>query len=358
MRYSYIFPRLFVQLMLLPLVLLGLLTGCGNDEEFLIKCDIKGLGNKGVEIFYADRGLHRASFHPADDKVTLRGSSQEPVFVDVFTVDGEWLFGCVARNGDDLEVKMSLADPSKIEIKGNDDSRRYAAFLSANDSILRSGDAAAVNALIAREVRANPSYISSAMLLATRFNARGYELLADSLINTLTPEARPEGVIGGFAGLVGEQLTPAVRGDVRTMTFRAAPDTVVRYVPAMQSYSLLVFVGRSKHDSIRSVLREMQSTLPKKRFTEIEMTVMSDSATWAASIRRDSAKWVQAWLSGGVAHNAVRAVQVPYVPFFIVTDSLGHQVYRGGSVCAASDTLRSRLAPYFRDETPADSIAD
>ena len=67
MRYSYIFPRLFVQLMLLPLVLLGLLTGCGNDEEFLIKCDIKGLGNKGVEIFYADRGLHRASFHPADE---------------------------------------------------------------------------------------------------------------------------------------------------------------------------------------------------------------------------------------------------------------------------------------------------
>ena len=32
MRYSYIFPRLFVQLMLLPLVLLGLLTGSGNDE--------------------------------------------------------------------------------------------------------------------------------------------------------------------------------------------------------------------------------------------------------------------------------------------------------------------------------------
>ena len=261
MRYSYIFPRLFVQLILLPLVLLGLLTGCGNDEEFLIKCDIKGLGNKGVEIFYADRGLHRASFHPADDKVTLRGSSQEPVFVDVFTVDGEWLFGCVVRNGDDLEVKMSLADPSKIEIKGNDDSKRYAAFLSANDSILRGGDAAAVNALIAREVREHPSYISSAMLLATRFNARGYELLADSLINTLTPEARPEGVIGGFAGLVGEQLTPAVRADVRTMTFRAAPDTVVRYVPAMQSYSLLAFVGRSKHDSIRSV-SDTHLTLP------------------------------------------------------------------------------------------------
>ena len=278
--------------------------------------------------------------------------------MDVFTVDGEWLFGCVARNGDDPEVKMSLADPSKIEIKGNDDSRRYAAFLSANDSILRSGDAAAVNALIAREVRANPSYISSAMLLATVFNARGYELLADSLINTLTPEARPEGVIGGFAGLVGEQLTPAVRGDVRTMTFRAAPDTVVRYVPAMQSYSLLVFVGRSKHDSIRSVLREMQSTLPKKRFTEIEMTVMSDSASRAAL---DSPR--QRQVGPGMASRRRgsqrrESCPVPYVPFFIVTDSLGHQVYRGGSVSAASDTLRSRPAPYFRDETPADSIAD
>ncbi len=56
MRYSYIFPRLFVQLMLLPLVLLGLLTGCGNDEEFLIKCDIKGLGNKGSRSFMPTAG--------------------------------------------------------------------------------------------------------------------------------------------------------------------------------------------------------------------------------------------------------------------------------------------------------------
>lgn len=351
MRYSSIF-------LLLPLFLLALLPGCGNDEEFMIKCEIKGLGNKGVEMFYVDRDLRRASFHPVDDKVTLRGVSQEPTLVEVFTVDGEWLFGCVARNGDELEVKMALGSPESVKIKGNDDSKRYAAFLAANDSVLRFGDDFAVNRLIAAEVRSNPSAISSAMLLATRFKARGHELLADSLINALSPEARPAGVIGGFAGLLGEQLTPAARGDVRTMTFRAAPDTVIRYVPAMQSYSLLAFVGRNRPDSIRSVLREFQDKLHKKRFKEIEMSVMSDSATWAASIRRDSTRWVQAWLPGGVAHNAVRVLQVPYVPFFIVTDSLGRQIYRGGSVSAAADTVRSRLAPYFREEAATDSVSD
>ena len=163
--------------------------------------------------------------------------------------------------------------------------------------------------------------------------------------------------IGGFAGLLGEQLTPAVRADLRSMTFRAAPDTVIRFVPSMQSYSLLAFVGRSKPDSIRRILREFQKTLDKKRFREAEFTVMSDSATWAASIRRDSAKWVQAWLPGGVAHTAVRNLQVPYVPFFIVTDSLGRQLYRGGSVSAATDTVRSRLAPYFRQKEPVDSVS-
>lgn len=350
MRYYSIF-------LAVSLILLVVLTGCGNSEEFLIKCEIKGLGNKGVEMFYVDRDLRRASFHPVDDKVTLRGVSQEPTLVEVFTVDGDPLFSCVAANGDELEVKMLLADPTSVRIKGNDDSKRYAEFLVVNDSVLTKGDAAAVNSLIAKEVRSNPSAISSAMLIATRFQARGYELLADSLINALTPDARPEGVIGGFAGLLGEQLTPAVRADLRSMTFRAAPDTVIRFVPSMHSYSLLAFVGRSKPDSIRQILREFQKTLDKKRFREAEFTVMSDSATWAASIRRDSAKWVQAWLPGGVAHTAVRNLQVPYVPFFIVTDSLGRQLYRGGSVSAAADTVRSRLAPYFRQKESADSVS-
>lgn len=93
MRYSAIF--------LLPLFLLMLLPGCGNDEEFMIKCDIRGLGNKGVEMFYVNRTLQRAAFHPSDDKVNLRGASEEPT-VEVFTIDGEWLFSCVARNGEEL----------------------------------------------------------------------------------------------------------------------------------------------------------------------------------------------------------------------------------------------------------------
>ena len=186
MRYYSIF-------LAVSLILLAVLTGCGNSEEFLIKCEIKGLGNKGVEMFYVDRDLRRVSFHPVDDKVTLRGVSQEPTLVEVFTVDGDPLFSCVAANGDELEVKMLLADPTSVRIKGNDDSKRYAEFLVVNDSVLTKGDAAAVNSLIAKEVRSNPSAISSAMLIATRFQARGYELLADSLINALTPDARPEG---------------------------------------------------------------------------------------------------------------------------------------------------------------------
>lgn len=340
------------------MLLMILLSGCGNHDEFLIKCEISGLGDKGVEMFYIDHDLRRASFHPVNDKVTLRGSSSDPTLVEVFTIDGQWLFSCVARNGEELEVKMLLAEPVGVKIKGNDDSRRYAAFLAANDSLMHSGDVDAINQLIAREIRENPNAISSAMLLATRFNARDNELLADSLINTLVPEARPEGVIGGFSRLIGEQLNPSVRGDLRSITLRAAPDTLIRYVPSMQSYSLLAFVGRTKHDSIRSVLREFQTKLDKKRFREIEMTVMSDSASWASSIQRDSAKWVQSWLPGGVANNAVRTLQVPYVPYFIVTDSIGHQLYRGGSVTAAADTVRARLAPYFRQVAAKDSVGD
>lgn len=345
------------------LVSLALLTACGNDEEFVINCEIRGLGSKGVEMYYTMRGVQRASFHPVDGKVVLRGVSAEPTMVDVFTLDNEPLFSCVVRNGDELKVKMDLEKPGVIEIKGNDASEQYAKFVTDNDSLLRSDDVAAVNRLIADEVRLHPERISSAMLLVRYFDARGYELQADSLINLLTPAARPQWVVGAYPGLVGEQVSTAARGGIKPMTLRHGrvdgEDTIVRYWPSSQSYSMLVFTGGYKADSLRRALRSLVKDLPKRRFTILELNVIADSAHWVSSLSGDSAKWMQGWLPGGVGNPAVRAIHVPTVPFFIVADSLGRQVYRGRSLTAADDTVRHRLARFLgsADEAEGDTAA-
>ncbi|MCM1076121.1 MAG: hypothetical protein NC411_02015 [Bacteroides sp.] len=342
MRYYHVFL----------LSLLALLTACGNDEEFVINCEIRGLGQEGVEMFYINRSIQHAVFHPVDGKVSLRGVSSEPTLVEVVTNSGTPLFVCVASNGDDLSVKMDLDNPGQVKIEGNDASEEFSRFISANDSILRSGDIATVNRLIADEVRTHPDRISSAMLLATRFQARGYELEADSLINILKPQARPSNVMGAFSGMVSEQVSADARGNVKTMTINCAlhqnRDSTLRYWPSSQSYTLIAFTGRSKGDSVRSALRNLTDSLPSRRFKAIELSLAGDSTSWRLSVRNDSANWWQGWLPGGASNPSIRSMVIPSYPFFIVSDSIGKQVYRGYSVRAAADSVRNRLRIFLK----------
>ncbi|MBO5456663.1 MAG: hypothetical protein J6A20_09120 [Muribaculaceae bacterium] len=346
---------------LLVIMLLGVvMTGCGNDDEFVINCRIKDLGDKGVEMVYFNRGLQRVSFHPDDGKVTLRGSSPDLTPVEVFTLDNRLLFTCVAKNGDELEVKLDPSKVGAITIEGNDISEQYAKFISTNaETLVNTRDAAGINALITKEVTAHPDRISSALILMTMFHAPGYEMLADSLIHILVPEARPSALMKSFAALVGEQVSTSARGNVRGMTFHTGRDTVnghdtiVRFMPTFHSYGLLVFVSDRKSDTITNRLNELIKDYHRRRLEIMELSFQSDSATWRRSIRIDSAKWTQAWVPGGNAASQIRNLAVPTTPFFIVTDSLGKQLYRGRSIASAVDTLRYRL----KEHLISDSVA-
>ena len=325
-------------------------VSCGNDEEFVINCEIKGLGEKGVEMIYFNRGLRKAAFHPVDDKVSLHGSAPDLTVVEVYTLDNKLLFSCVAQNGDELEVKMNLDEPASLKVKGNEVSEQYAAFVAENAELLGSRDYAGINSLISKTVSAHPDRISSAVILTRYLMARGNELLADSLINLLTPEARPAALIKGFAAMVGEQVSSSARGDVRPITLRqgrdsvSGRDTTVRFVPSFHSYSLMAFTYEHKSDTITNRLKELKRDYPNnRRFDALEISLQPDSASWRTAILGDSAKWLQAWAPGGSASPQIRSLAIPATPFFIVTDSTGRQLYRGGSITAANDTLRKRL---------------
>lgn len=332
-------------------LILVVFASCGNNEEFLINCKIRGLGSKGVEMTYTTRGVQRVGFHPVDGKMTLRGVSDKPVLIEVSTIDNRLLFTCVAQNGDNLDVELDLDKPTSLKISGNDASEEYSRFIVDNDSLLRSDDVAGINRLIAAEVRRHPDRISSAMLLATRFQARDYELEADSLVNTLKPEARPSGVMGAFASLVGEQVSSSVGSPVRAMTincgYQNKQDTTMRYWASNQSYSMLVVTGYHRGDSIGKTLRELCDSLPDRRFKAFEIAVTGDSVMWKIAVRNDSTKWVKAWVPGGTASNEVRSLTVSSIPYFVVADSTGRQIYRGRSLSAANDTVRNRLDSFW-----------
>lgn len=347
---------IFSQLMrklhaIVPFLMLMLLTAiaasCGDDGGFTIKCHIDGLGNDGLEMVYTTRrGIVRTMFHPKDGDVELKGTSAEPSLVEVFALDGTPLFVCTAADGDRLDLSMKLGDPSSLRIKGQDASRDFAAFVATHDSLLTHGNDSEVNALIASMVRSNPSSLASTLLMVTQFRTPGHEMLADSLLSAIDLKARPASLVGSYASSLGEQVSADARGNLRSFTLRNARDTSARYTPAIHSFTLLVFNSSAKPDSITDRIERLRGDASKRRLHLMEISFAPDSSSWRASVDRDSVrseKWIQAWAPGGPAGYNMRRMAVPAVPYYIVTDSTGAQIYRGASLSEADSLLRLRL---------------
>lgn len=69
-----------------------------------------------------------------------------------------------------------------------------------------------------------------------------------------------------------------------------------------------------------------------------------DSLAWQNASRNDSLrKVVRAWMPLGFADRRAMSLGVTRTPYFIVTDTLGAQVYRGESPDSAAALFRSLM---------------
>ncbi len=319
------------------------LPGCGNDDECVITCDIEGLGNRGLELIYSDRGVKRLSFHPVDGKVEMRINLPRATLAEAFTLDNRRLFSVIGKNGDEISVKMKLDDPSSLKVEGNEPSATYARITAANDSLLRHGSEEEINRFISREIHAAPSSMASTMLLINFFITPGHELQADSLLNAIAADARPSWLSGSFTSMLGSQLAAMVKNEVTNMSIHTGSDTTVRFNPSMQSYSLILFSDTRKPDSIVGRLRSLRKDFKLRRLAMLEISIARDTTLWKDAISSDSSRWQQAWLPGGVGSQQLRNLAIPKIPYYIVADSTGKFVYRGQSLHTADTLLRSRI---------------
>lgn len=361
------------------------MVSCGGNDGFTITCDIKGLGEHGLEMIYAtDRGMNLSSHHPQEGKVELHGDSPLPTPVDIFTMDGSMIASLVMQNGDKANLTMELGDPRSLKVEGQAASRDYTAFVVEHDSLLRHGNADEINRLIASYVMDNPTSMASTMLLINKFVTDGYEMSADSLLSAIEVSARPRLLTGAWASGLGEQVSTGARRDLKMFTMRYARDTFARYTPGLQGFALLAFTEGSKPDSTVSRLKALRRDLPRRRFMMMEISIAPDSATWRNNIASDSAvaaleppvlqadtlntdsastvttktpaspgktgsesgkgkapEWIQAWAPGGVASSRLRRLAVPRVPYYIIADSTATVRYRGSSLKEAETFLRA-----------------
>lgn len=338
--------RIFTRYILTAVVALIAFTACDDDTEFRIEGTVEGLGTRNIVMTYvADRSVKSDGLVAIDGKFILIGASKNYTIVELSTGQHQLVGRLLIKNGQTVKCKYDLADFYNQEVSGNKPSEQWSKFLRENADSLRSGNHLLNNRLVADYVASHKSDILSSALMLTQFYAVDHESQADSIFATIEPEARPESLVDNYRLILSIINSAAYHGKLRAFTLANLRDTTERYYAGRSSYTLLYFSGQGNEhrDTIYPTMRELNDSISNRWIRVYEVSMAQDTATWKRIARQDSVGWPRVWAPGGVANTTFEELDIPRLPYYMLTDSVGETVYRGGSVKIAADTLYRRL---------------
>lgn len=322
------------------------LTGCGKKKNFTVKGEIEGIGSQLITAtYYSAGGLKRITVMPADGRFGFHGEASRPTLLTVNLADGTTLATLVVENGDKISLTGNAARPFEIEVDGNGDSEKIARWVNDNARLLEARDAEAINRSLARWISDNRSSKASTALMVTYFYTPGYEHLADSLMTMLSTSARAQDVVQNFTGVLAAQLGDAESAKVGSLNLYDVSDSIISVNPYRHSATLICFMAsdREARDSVRPCIARLFKSYGMQRFNAVEISSAPDSAAWRQSLAGDTVTWRRTWAPATVASTSLRKFAVPRFPYFIVADSAGTQIYRGGSITLAAQTIEKKL---------------
>lgn len=320
-------------------LLATVISGCSGPDSFEVKGHVKGDATINLRALYYVDGALQSSIFPADrGSFSFKGRAPEGAVVEILDNDYRLLGRFYAENGDEIDVTIDPKSPAAMKVeKGNEAAIRWAQWLNANAKILDGRNSKAINALVAKYVKAHPQDIVSTLIVTTVYDASADPEGASKLLSSIAPEARPTALTDAFATLLTYADTSAGKRRVSPLTLMAQGDTVTTFSPRKHRLSLLVFSDENsgRADSIVPALRRLRKAHTDKALGIIDISLDTDTLAWQSSTRNDTATWDAAWGTGGIASAALRPLAIPRLPYFIVTDSVGSQIYRGASISQA-----------------------
>lgn len=320
-------------------LLATVISGCSGPDSFEVKGHVKGDATINLRALYYVDGALQSSIFPADrGSFSFKGRAPEGAVVEILDNDYRLLGRFYAENGDEIDVTIDPKSPAAMKVeKGNEAAIRWAQWLNANAKILDGRNSKAINALVAKYVKAHPQDIVSTLIVTTVYDASADPEGASRLLSSIAPEARPTALTEALATLLTYADTSAGKRRVSPLTLMARNDTVTTFSPRKHRLSLLVFSDENsgRADSIVPALRRLRKAHTDKALGIIDISLDTDTLAWQSSTRNDTDTWDAAWGTGGIASAALRPLAIPRLPYFIVTDSVGSQIYRGASISQA-----------------------
>lgn len=311
---------------------------CRNPKTFTAKIDFEGLATQNLEIFYdGDNAIVHESKAAMDGQLELTGESSEPTVVEIYSRTGTFLGRFVACNGSKIEITFPAAGSGRFTVKGNKTSEALAAFLDQTAG----ADSIALNVAVSRHVADNPSDPLSPILLAYYFNTAADPQealrLADILRQAENADRSTDALLASLAGYRADQ-----KRKFKPVAMVNSADTTLILDPADAPLTL-IYIARSSRMSDTLGAGIAVGRLPQMRLAVIRTTM--DTVNWRRvrdSYKRPNTEFY--WSPGGMATSSGDDLQIPSLPYCLLVDSLGNEIFRGASADDALDVAESFFA--------------
>ncbi len=334
----------FVASMLMFVALI--LTSCGS-EKFRIEGSVSGMNRASLRAIYHSNGnIHSFTAVAGDEgKFLIEGNAVEPTMVEIFTTDRKLLARVVVKNGDEINCELDRSNPYKSKVEGNEVSEQWAGFLNQNAELLIKGDSKAINDLVAKQVNEKPKELLSALLLVTQYDAKINPAEAQKFYALIDETLLPVGAGSGYKDLLSVAVVDEKKTKVKALKLYSSADSMATYRFDKSPLTLLAFstakTGRS--DSIVAALKELSEKYVSAKLSILDVSVDPDTVQWKLAVDDEKASWKQAWAPGSLSSQATISLAVSRVPYFIVADSTGKQLYRGDALSAAKKMINSKI---------------
>lgn len=317
------------------------MSACSDSKEFRVEGLVRGLGTRAVTIDYSVSGtLYTATTTAIDGKFFFTGTSRDYTQVQISS-SNRLLGFFVIKNGETVKCELDFDNPDDMTFSGNKPSEQISAFMTDNAQIFADRDRAALDKAIENYVTTHPDRLSSALLLMNLYDSRLDPARADSLMSMIRPEARPTALTADYRLQLSDASEAQTTAKVKTFSLPSDGDTIEHFIPSRYRASLIYFRGdrNERHDTVVPLLRHLRADFTGRELHIVEVGMVNDTSRWASMVNpRDSTSWTRVFSPGGRLYTPFEALNVPRLPYFIVSDENGNQLYRGQSATKAGET--------------------
>lgn len=326
--------------------MLFLLCSCSDPTTFTVKGEIDGGGTQNMRaIYYADGTTNLLVIPVSDGKFKVEGNLTQPTMIEFFSANKKLLGRGYVEPGDELECKFYKDDLYKAEITGNEVSERWTKFLKDNSKALSSNNTDKINGLIKKYINNNKDDILSTLLLLTEYSTPDNEMEAAKLLSSINPEARPQILIESYEALLDRYTNVKANEKLSMISYYSSTDSLKTIIPYSTSYSVVAFSNNETRNNgeIADTMRSLRDKYHTRRLQVVDISLDTDTLEWKKSIKSDSATWQQGWVVGAVSAHSIDRLGITRLPFYIVADSTGKQLYRGTSLSKVTDEVNEVL---------------